>query len=237
MDMLTHLANHYATDKGTVEKSGDGEGDRYSPHCFTPFYWEHLKEYRLDHRKVLEVGVLEGRSLLMWQDFFPHAMIYGIDTDFQRMADHFKKSHFARTDTARLKLYRADQSKREELREFFDVFGYDFDMIIDDGGHRMDQQQICFASCFDALLPGGVYILEDLHTSNFKGEYGVKDDLSNTTLNMINTFVQTGEIKSEYLTEEECKNLTSSIEHIHVFDKDGDGKHMTCVVYKKGLIS
>ena len=38
-------------------------------------------------------------------------------------------------------------------------------MIVDDGGHRMDQIIISFQSLFPFLKKGGLYIIEDLCTS------------------------------------------------------------------------
>jgi predicted O-methyltransferase YrrM len=40
-----------------------------------------------------------------------------------------------------------------------------YDLIVDDGGHSMKQQQASLEGLWDALKPGGVYIIEDLLTS------------------------------------------------------------------------
>jgi len=231
-DPLTHLANHYGTDKGTIEKSGDGEGDRYEPHGFTLFYNDHLKEDRFDYRNVLEIGVLDGKSMLMWKDYFPNSMIFGIDIDFDRVANSFQKLKLTRSDTSRLKFIRANQGKRDELADFvYRIGDTPFDMIIDDGSHNMDHQQISIAALFKHLIPGGKYIIEDIHTSNLEGEYRV--DGENTTLHMLNTYAETGCVKSLFMDKEEMDYLNEQIEHIHIFDRKGDGKHMTCIIEKK----
>jgi hypothetical protein len=41
----------------------------------------------------------------------------------------------------------------------------DLDIIVDDGGHTMIQQNTTFNFLFPRLKPGGVYLCEDTHTS------------------------------------------------------------------------
>ena len=60
-------------------------------HCYTPFYYELLKDRRASIKKVLEIGVgyeamkrrmpnyTVGAGLFMWRDFFPNAQVYGAD--------------------------------------------------------------------------------------------------------------------------------------------------------------
>jgi hypothetical protein len=44
-----------------------------------------------------------------------------------------------------------------------------FDIVIDDGGHTADQQLVSFLTLFPLLKEGGVYIVEDLHTTFWIG--------------------------------------------------------------------
>jgi hypothetical protein len=39
------------------------------------------------------------------------------------------------------------------------------DIILDDGGHSSKQQIVSFETFFPRLTPGGLYFIEDLHTS------------------------------------------------------------------------
>eukprot|EP01105_Mastigella_eilhardi_P006118 TRINITY_DN1772_c0_g1_i3.p2 TRINITY_DN1772_c0_g1~~TRINITY_DN1772_c0_g1_i3.p2 ORF type:complete len:118 (-),score=36.72 TRINITY_DN1772_c0_g1_i3:83-436(-) len=43
--------------------------------------------------------------------------------------------------------------------------GGGFDVIVDDGGHSMRQQQTSLWHLWRALRPGGTYVVEDLQTS------------------------------------------------------------------------
>src|SRR5262245_22315577 len=59
--------------------------DKLDPHHYTQEYHRLLSGRRATVRKVLEIGVWKGRSLRMWEEFFPHARIYGVDVDPKRV--------------------------------------------------------------------------------------------------------------------------------------------------------
>ena len=65
---------------------------------------------------------------------------------------------------------------KKSLIQFIQQSGGDFDIILDDGGHKMDQQITSFRVLFPILKSGGVYIIEDLGTSYLLewGGYGTK---------------------------------------------------------------
>ena len=68
-----------------------------------------------------------------------------------------------------------------------------FDIIIDDGGHTMKQQQTSFGVLFKNVSSGGLYILEDLHTSIWEtnlahGGHFITNDDEITSLEMLKKF-------------------------------------------------
>jgi hypothetical protein len=64
----------------------------------------------------------------MFGDYFPNAVIYGID-----IIDTF----WLNSNT--IKTFVADQANRKQLKGFIDMYGDGFDIILDDGGHAMAQ--------------------------------------------------------------------------------------------------
>lgn len=158
--------------------------------------------------RFLEIGVAQGHSVRLWEAYFPAAQIYGLDIEDK-----------SRHDTPRIKTVVADQGKREDLARALAVAGREFDIVLDDGGHRMDQQQISLAVLFPALKSGGMYVLEDIHTS-FPGlypGYGVEPDGENSTYAMIDRLVRTGKIRSKYLSDAESDYLSENISHCMYF--------------------
>lgn len=118
-------------------------------------YERHFAAYRNKPVRLLEYGVFHGGSLQMWRHFFgPQAEIIGVDID-PRCAD------LAEPGIAIELGDQADPALHARLREKYGSF----DIVIDDGGHQMHQQIVTFREMYPAVKPGGVYLVEDLHTS------------------------------------------------------------------------
>ena len=62
--------------------------------------------------------------------------------------------------------------------------GPDLDIVIDDGGHSMNQQITSFHTLFPLLKNKGLYVIEDLHTSYWRG-YGGRKGKKHSTIGLI----------------------------------------------------
>lgn len=127
-------------------------------HHYTKVYEKYFETKRYEPLKILEIGFYRGGSARMWHEYFPNAQLYFIDVDpycYQCMAGLSSRVH----------LYMKNQANKKQLRSFLKEVSGDFDIIIDDGGHTMRQQQISFIHLYPALKKGGIYVIEDLHTS------------------------------------------------------------------------
>jgi hypothetical protein len=210
-DELTRFAR-IKTDKGITT------------HHFTEVYEHFFYPLKDSATKIFEIGIAGGGSLEMWRDYFPRATIYGIDI--------WPKSEL---DSDRIKTFVADQADRSLLQTFIGASGGYFDIIIDDGGHTMDQQQISFGFLFKCLKPGGYYVIEDVHTSlpQFWSGFGVEPDGENSTLNMIWRFITSDRLESRYLSPAEERYLIENIEFCNLFARKNRFHSMTCIVQKK----
>lgn len=210
---LTALADEWGTDKGT-------RGHRY-----TGVYELFFYPIKLEARKVLEIGVLKGASLRMWKDYFPRAVIYGIDIE---------DTSSLNSDT--IKTFIADQADRKQLQAFIDAAGGDFDLVVDDGGHSMEQQQVSFGYLFKHVKPGGYYVIEDVHTSIYaiyQDRFGATESGENTTLAMIDHFIRTGVVESRYMTAEEKSGFTDNVVYANLLRQE-NGHSIACIFAKKG---
>ncbi len=196
-------------------------------HGFVEIYEPLFAPMRQDSIRFFEIGILNGVSHLMWRTYFRNAAIFGIDI---RNYSHYSEGSGIMT-------FVADQSNREDLQAFIDTSGGQFDVILDDGGHAMDQQQISLGYLFPEVKPGGLFIIEDVHTSlptlYPDTSFHVDSDLSNTTLLMLEHFVRTGEIKSEHLTPAECTYLQRNIERVELHYRRNRNHSIVCVIHKK----
>ena len=212
---LSALAG-YTTDKGL------------SGHGFTEIYERFFYPLKYEPIKIFEIGIAGGDSLRLWERYFPKASVYGIDI-VDRSA----------LDSGRIHTFIADQSSRNQLKRFIRKYGNAYDIILDDGGHNMDLQQISFAFLFKYVKRGGYYIIEDVHTSLpsfYRGldyNFGVEPGEANSTLRMIQNFMETRKIKSRYMTTEEIRYLNTWIEYSVLFSRNSKGQSMACVFKKR----
>lgn len=125
-------------------------------------YDRHFAPYRKRPIKVLEFGVSYGGSLQMWRDYFGRkAHIIGVDIDPRCLT--------IKTGP-RIQVVIGDQEDREFLAKLAEEHG-PFDVIIEDGGHTMTQQINTFEVIWPHVRTGGVFLIEDLHTSYWE-KYG-----------------------------------------------------------------
>ena len=150
-------------------------------HHYFDIYTKHFEAYRSRPIRMLEIGVFRGGSLRMWKEYFhPDSTIVGIDID-ESCSDHevAEKRIFVRI---------GNQADTDFLSTVNDEFG-PFDIILDDGSHKTDHQNTSFAALFrSALVDGGCYMVEDLHT-NYWPDYVNSEhtfvDLSKQMVDMI----------------------------------------------------
>jgi hypothetical protein len=142
---LTELANKHKTDKGTSYSRGDGAHDYMS-------FYEYMLPTRDTEFTLAEIGIAEGASLVMWREYFPNAKICGLD---------IRPAAVPGCITVQ-----GDQSDPVDLLKLPSA-----DVIIDDGSHLFRDQLISLYTLFrHRLRPGGIYIIEDLHTAVNRGQ-------------------------------------------------------------------
>jgi hypothetical protein len=212
------IVQHYPTDK------------HYEHNYFNLIYNELFKNIYLDVKTFIEIGVSGGESIKLWRDYFVNSEIIGFEqlgNSLERLGDDSRE---------RITLIDGDQSKEEDLIKFSETYS-NVDVILDDGSHKMRDQQITLAKLFKMLKSEGIYILEDLHTS-FEAVMPEKDwcgwgDSSKTiTLNMLELFKQTGKIESDYMTQDEMDYLSENIKSVEIYKNRPDWS-VTSVIIKK----
>jgi len=118
-------------------------------------YERYFAKYRGNNVNLLEIGVSQGGSIQMWKEYFGDKLkIYSVDINPECIK--FKD--------LTTNLYIGSQEDPlflEKLKNELPVM----DIIIDDGGHTMKQQILTFEFLFLKLKEGGIYLVEDTHTS------------------------------------------------------------------------
>ncbi len=116
-------------------------------------YHRHFAQFRGREVRILEIGIAAGGSLEMWRHYFgKKCTVVGMDIDTRCKA--YEKDGF--------RIYIGDQTDRAFWQRFKELESQ-FDVIIDDGGHRAEQQIVTLEELLPHLCPGGVYLCEDVH--------------------------------------------------------------------------
>ena len=158
-DTLDELAAKHGTDKSTVATA------KLSAKFYALAYEKYLEPIRNEPITLLEIGVLNGGSLRMWEEYLPNAKLFAIDMD----------PKCKRFETERSKIFIGDQTDTGFLQTVVEATG-PLDCIIDDGGHRMEHHQASLTALWPHLRETGWYAIEDLHTCfipSFGGGYKI----------------------------------------------------------------
>jgi hypothetical protein len=126
--------------------------DKVFWHGYIEFYERQFAGRSFD--RIGEIGVLRGNSVRWLLERFPHGHVHGAD-----IADQTPDWPTGN----RVTYSQVDQSDPAQLRKFL---AHGFDLLIEDGSHIPAHQALCLVEGVKALRPGGLYLLEDIHTSH-----------------------------------------------------------------------
>jgi cephalosporin hydroxylase len=128
---------------------------------YFPIYDRHFNRFVNHPCTFLEIGCGNGGSLQMWKNLLgAHAQIIGID--IRPECKEFEEEH--------INIRIGDQKDIEFLASIIEEFGCP-DIVLDDGGHHMDQMNTSFEFLYPRVTQKGIYVVEDLHTA-YWAEYG-----------------------------------------------------------------
>ena len=126
---------------------------------YGPIYDKHFDPFRDQNINILEIGVLRGGSMRMWEKYFPKANIFGIDIN----------EECQQFESDRTKIFIGDQSDVSFLRNIKAKIPK-IDILIDDGSHRAKDQKTTFEEMYYHLKMPGVYLIEDIELNYWKNK-------------------------------------------------------------------
>jgi cyclopropane fatty-acyl-phospholipid synthase-like methyltransferase len=133
-------------------------GDKGTIHSYIDVYEELMAPFRFKPGvQVLEIGIMNGACIRMWEEYFPQGIIYGVDL-CDRPLDMVDLRPMIAEGTHRIVLM--DAANAEQVQQNFG--GMLFDVIIEDANHTLDQQVAIYRNFQDKLMPNGLYVIEDV---------------------------------------------------------------------------
>lgn len=119
---------------------------------------------RLKPTDILEVGMYQGGSIVLFDKIYRPRRLVGIDLTKEPIAPLDK---LVKAGSAIRPYYGTSQSDRPRLEEILKKeFPDGIDMIVDDASHLYEHSKATFEICFPFLKPGGHYFLEDWQWSH-----------------------------------------------------------------------
>lgn len=135
-----------------LEEIGRKHGPSKLPGDYLRRYAPLLEPVRVSVTNVLEIGVEDGHSLRMWRDYFPNAVIHGVDIDPKA------RSH----EGERIKVWIGESTDATQMEKLIREIGTPIELIIDDGSHHPFDQIATFKTLFPFLATNGHYFVEDV---------------------------------------------------------------------------
>lgn len=178
------------TPNSLVEIGTKSKSDKVQ-HGYLPLYDRHFQDVTIQN--LLELGIFRGHSLALWRAWKPEARVEGWD---------LHPRHVEGCVTRKVNL-----ESRLSIRRVLRHSGPShWDVVIDDAGHTMRQQQLSLSLLFSRSR---YFVVEDLHTS-FDSRFFRANDQS--TFNLLEALAERGRWSSKYSSDEERFYIESNAE-------------------------
>lgn len=149
---LSKVYNEYC-----VDANGWHTTDKGSYHDYLEGYYS--KEFTNPEKvtSILEIGVQNGGSLILWHEWFTSAKIVGIDVT-DACLKNYKEASLGR-EFPRIEIIIADGYDKSVVDGHKDN---SYDYIIDDGPHTLESMKDAIELWMPKVKKGGKLIIEDL---------------------------------------------------------------------------
>jgi hypothetical protein len=141
---LEDIADHSRTDKNTV-------------HSYLPLYQTLLQKKKETAKNVLEIGIYQGGSIKLWNDFFINAKVYGVDIiSIDSIWSEI-------TNKEKIILYTSNDAYNVDFfTETFLNTDIKFDFMLDDGPHSLESMKMFIKLYSSLMTDDGILIIEDV---------------------------------------------------------------------------
>jgi cyclopropane fatty-acyl-phospholipid synthase-like methyltransferase len=127
--------------------------DKDTLHSYLETYENLFKEKRYTSKAIMEIGIAEGGSIKLWNDYFINARIFGLDIMSMKNSVNDIKYNYPRINLSlNTDAYNIDVN----------VFKNKFDIIIEDGDHLLSNQIKFLKNYLSLLEEDGIMIIEDI---------------------------------------------------------------------------
>ena len=130
--------------------------DKHTVHSYIPIYEDYFKDIRDSAKEILEIGIADGGSILLWYEYFQNARITGLDVTLQWLKTDIPED--------RTRKIIGNAYSEDVLNQISDT---KYDVIIDDGPHTLESMKYLAQNYSKLLKDNGILIIEDVQDINW----------------------------------------------------------------------
>jgi len=134
----------------------EGGTDKNNEHSYCPYYNAIFGEYADKECDVLEIGCWQGGFIFALSKYLPNAKFTTID-----IQDKFSLKHLEAIGKDRVTNHQLVNAYCFETLKLIE--GKQFDVILDDGTHLLQDELFLFHNYMKFLKPNGKMIIEDIN--------------------------------------------------------------------------
>lgn len=125
--------------------------DKDTVHSYIDVYDEYFASRKSTAAQVLEVGIFQGGSILLWQQYFTNAEVTGLDMQIHQ--------NITNLDQERIRKLICNAYTHETIAKLSDR---KYDVILDDGPHTIDSMKFIATHYTPLLADNGILVIEDI---------------------------------------------------------------------------
>jgi hypothetical protein len=137
--------------------------DKQGAHSYLQLYQHLFAAKRIRARTVVEIGIDEGGSIILWHEYFLNALVWGLD-----IMPRFPHTAVNRLNLSHVRLI-YDQSAYDDSfvkRTFVDT-NTTLDVFIDDGPHSLLSMKEAIRLYLPLLASDGIFVIEDVKNQSW----------------------------------------------------------------------
>ena len=201
-------------------------------HNYTKVYSKYFDSMHTDKIRFMEIGIYHGNSVKLWESYFTNAELHFVDINGLQIQYHSPRAQY----------HFVDQANIADMQALAKNIGGNFDIIIDDGGHTMVQQINSFKALFPSIKSGGVYVIEDLHTSYWAawgggGQIGAPAKKMGTCVEFLKNLIDDLNYTAGITTVADIAKISPELRAtLNIYQSDIDSIHFyqsLCFIFKK----
>ena len=202
---LDFFFHKYGSDKANIFKETQESG-----HGFSIYYENKLNKLKDKKLNILEIGSFAGASAAAFSKYLPYSKIYCFDVNISNFKYRSKNIH----------VFGLDINNQEKVEKIINKIFLDnnitfFDLIIDDGSHKLSDILNGFKFFFKFLKKKGLYVIEDYKYPNY---YDYNNNIDHIYVDeFLNNLQNKKFFTSKIFSGQDQKELISSIKTVEIF--------------------